>query len=86
MEFGIGMTISNKNKIKMSQIVNNYIRENLDELSWDVLSSNSSAIELLKENPDKIWWRYLCFNSKPLFIKWRQNIYKFYFHLKYKSN
>ena len=62
-----------------------YIQDNLDKLNWNYLSKNPNAIHLLEQHSNKINWSNLSRNPKPLFIKWRQNIYKFYFHLKYKS-
>ena len=37
-----------------------YIRENMDQIDWEIISSNPNprALELLKEFPDKIAWHY----------------------------
>jgi len=40
-----------------------------DKLNWNFLSLNPNAIELLKENPDKINWYRLCLNENPNVIK-----------------
>tara|TARA_B100001778_G_scaffold161484_1_gene132657 strand:+ start:408 stop:566 length:159 start_codon:yes stop_codon:yes gene_type:complete len=34
----------------------------ITKLNWDNLSSNDNAIDLLKENQNKINWEYLSFN------------------------
>ena len=36
-----------------------------DNLNWDYLSQNINAIQLLRENPDKISWIRLTQNSSP---------------------
>ena len=46
------------------------INHNLNKFNdWDKLSTNPGAIELLKENPDKIVWNFLSINSNPEAIK-----------------
>ena len=52
-----------------------YIQNNLHRITyWDWLSQNPSAINILEQNLDKIVWKFLSKNPKPLFIKWRQNV------------
>ena len=53
------------------EIISNYIYVNyslldwidINNLKWDYLSSNPNAIELLKENQDKINWGHISKNS-----------------------
>ena len=40
----------------------------LDKLFWPNLSANPAAIELLRENRDKIDWRILSANPNPAAI------------------
>lgn len=43
------------------------LRENLDKILWDILSSNpcDAAIDLLLEHPDRIDYNSMCFNPNP---------------------
>jgi hypothetical protein len=46
---------------------------NSKKISWDLLSSNPNAIELLKANPNKINWRFLSSNPNPKVIEIMKN-------------
>ena len=41
----------------------------LEKLDWNYLSSNPNAIDLLKENPTKIFWTFLSANPAPYAIE-----------------
>ena len=38
----------------------------IEQLSWKYLSKNPNAIDLLKNNPDKINWKMLCINPNAI--------------------
>ena len=44
----------------------NFLRNNIDKISWSRLSQNPEAIEFLTENQDKIWWNHLSTNPAAL--------------------
>ena len=38
----------------------------INKISWDLLSSNPNAIDLLERNQDKINWDYLSLNQNAI--------------------
>jgi hypothetical protein len=60
-------------KTKMTYLYD-LLEENINNLRFDYLSENKSAIPFLEKHVDKVNWSLLSENPKPLFIKWRQNV------------
>ena len=50
----------------MNELYVNFLRNNIDKISWSRLSQNPEAIEFLTENQDKIWWNHLSTNPAAL--------------------
>jgi hypothetical protein len=51
--------LKNKRKVLLDWIDNEW-------LSWDILSANPNAIDLLENNQDKINWYMLCINPNAI--------------------
>jgi len=54
--------IDKKQLCKNPNVIHFIERLDPEELDWQYLSANSSAIDILKKNPKKIDWRWLCKN------------------------
>ena len=51
---------------QMNELYVNFLRNNIDKISWSRLSQNPEAIDFLTENQDKIWWNHLSTNPAAL--------------------
>jgi hypothetical protein len=52
------------------------LRENIENIYWDLLSSNPSGIDLLREHEHMIDWTGLSRNSSPIAIQMLKNNYE----------